>query len=106
MPVFSRYNPRASGGVLRQAHPNAEAYPWTPLRTTVRGDAQWGGQGRVHRVQPHERANFFQKTALGTWVNGAAPAMGGGAMAGASPCGGNCAGCGGCGGNKGVNRKV
>lgn len=102
MPVFSRYNPRGSGqhGVLKQAHPNVEPYPWTPLRTTVRTDAQWGGQGRVHRVQPHERGNFFQKSALGSWVNGAAPSMGGG-VAGATPSGG----CG-CGGNKGVNKKA
>jgi hypothetical protein len=104
MPVFSRYNPRGSGraGVSMQAHPNAEALPWTPLRTTTRTDSQWGGQGRVHRVQPHERGIFFQKTQLGSWVNGAAPAMGQGVgMAGAKPAGG----CG-CGGNKGVNKKA
>jgi hypothetical protein len=101
MPVFSRYNPRGAGrhGVVKQAHPNAEPLPWIPLRTTTRTDSQWGGQGRVHRVQPHERANFFTKTQLGSWVNGAAPAMGAGVgMAGSSGCA--------CGGNKGVNKKA
>jgi uncharacterized protein YcfJ len=85
-----------------QAHPNAEPLPWQPLRTTTRTDTQWGGQGRVHRVQPHERGNFFKKSALGSWVNGAAPAMGSGNGTAASS-GGGC-GCGG--GNKGVNKKA
>lgn len=103
MPVFSRYNPRGAGqhGVVKQAHPNAEPYPWIPLRTTTRSDTQQG-QTRVHRVQPHERGNFFQKSALGSWVNGASPSMGGGGIAASSPPGCGC----GCGGNKGVNKKA
>jgi hypothetical protein len=50
MGIFARYNPRSSGGVLNQAHPNAEPYPWIPLTTTTRTDTQWAGAGRVHRV--------------------------------------------------------
>jgi hypothetical protein len=88
MPVFSRFNPRAAGGVLRQAHPNADPYPWIPLQTTTRTDTQWGGQARVHRVQPHERGKTFTSTPLSGNGGGAAPTMSGG-----------CAGCGGC--NKG-----
>jgi hypothetical protein len=74
MPVFSRFNPRAAGRVLLQAHPNAEPYPWIPLRTTTRSDPQWSGQGRVHRVQPHERGATFAHQPL----SAAAPTMGGG----------------------------
>jgi hypothetical protein len=90
MGVFSRYNPRGTGskGVLLQAHPNAEPYPWIPLSTTTRSDKQWGGQGRVHRVQPNERGKTFTTTPLSS---------NGGTVA-ASPsmtscgCGGNCKG--------------
>jgi hypothetical protein len=64
MPVFSRYNPRAAGGVLRQAHPNAEAYPWIPPKTTTRADPNWGGAGRVHRIGPHERGKTFTSSSL------------------------------------------
>jgi len=98
MPVFSRYNPRAAGGVLKQAKPNAEPYPWLPLNTTTRLDNQWGGGGRVIRVQPHERGKTFTTSKLGT--NGgvsAAPSM-------SSGCGGACGGCGGCG--KGIARST
>lgn len=98
MGVFSKYNPHGAGqhGVVKQAHPNAEPYPWLPLQTSTRSDQQWGGAGRTHRVQPHERGTHFTPTPLGSWQNGAkvaaAPTM-------SSGCGGAC---GGCGGNKGI----
>lgn len=100
MGVFSKFNPQGAGrsGVLKQAHPAAEPYPWLPLQTTTRNDQQWGGAGRTHRVQPHERGKHFQSTALGSWQNGqsvaAAPTM-------SSGCGGACGGCGGCQGMSG-----
>lgn len=98
MAVFSRYNPRGAGrgGVLLQAHPNAETLPWKPHTTTTRTDPAWGGAGRVHRVGPHERSGMFMnKSTPGSWLNGtftqgavAAPTM-------SSGCGGACGGCGG-----------
>jgi hypothetical protein len=86
MAVFSRFNPRNAGGVLQNAHPNVEPYPWIPLRTTTRSDAQWGGVGRTHRVGLHERGKTFTSANLA-----AAPNMG--------------SGCG-CGGGGGANNKL
>lgn len=91
MPVFSRYNPRQAGRVLANQHPDVHSFPWIPPTTTTRTDTQWGGQGRVHRVQPNERGKTFVSSGLG-----------GGASGGVSlgPSCGSCAGCGGC--NKGT----
>jgi hypothetical protein len=103
MGVFSRYNPRATGGVLKQAHPNAEPYPFIPLRTTTRVDSQWGKTGRVIRVQPHERGKTFTSTPLGS--NGGTISVGPSMSSG---CGGACGGCGGCKGmplGRGVNKR-
>lgn len=94
MPVFSRYNPRAAGGVLRQSKPNAEPYPWIPPASTVRADPNWGGAGRVHRIQPHERGvPFIQNTAAG--AGGSRAQMS--SMLNRGGCDGQCGGCGGCG---------
>jgi hypothetical protein len=89
--VFSKFNPVGAGrgGVLLQAHPNAEPYPWQPLRTTVRSDAQWGGQGKVHRVGPQERGKTWGGSQLGSWVNGQ-----GSGGASCSPSMGSGCGCG------------
>lgn len=99
MGVFSSYNPRAStsSGVLKQAKPNVHPYPWIPLTTHTRTDSNWGGNGRVHRVQPNERGKTFSSSPLGSWANGSSsPAL---APAMSSGCGGAC---GGCGGKKGM----
>jgi hypothetical protein len=92
MAVFARFNPRGAGrnGVILNAHPNVEPMPWIPLTTTTRSDAQWGGVGRTHRVQPNERGKTFTSSNLAGI--GAAPSM-------------SSSGCG-CGGGCGANNKL
>jgi hypothetical protein len=90
MPVFSRYNPRSVGDVLKQAKPNATALPRKPHNYTTRIDTQWGGRGRVFRVQPHERGTWFTHNPFPgtTAATPAAPSL----SSGGCGCGGRCSG--------------
>jgi hypothetical protein len=86
MSVFRNYDPKQSGKVNAQAHPNVHVYPWIPTQRNVRSNPNIPSQPQ--RVGPQERGTFFptSATAGGTL----APSM--------SSCAG-CAGCSGCGGS-------